>query len=195
MPDLKTELMKIQPLTSLNFDDEGENTVEVVAEEGKPSHTRDIWEYIKQHPGCNTAEITQQLPNIDNAGVSTRLNQLMRRGLITRSFNPVTGKQVNHVSATEFTSMSREDRMVRMREGRAAWVRQHAAKKARREAKAAAKQAKQAPTPDTVVAHATAPAPAAPANTDMSDVDMFVSRLTVADARNLYEALKRVFLS
>ena len=192
MPDLKTELMKIQPLTSLNFDDEGENTVEVVSapttETTETSVTRQIWEFVKLHPGCSVKEIARDVPSVDAAGISTRLNQLMRRGMITRSINPVTGKHINHAAAAEFVSMSREDRMVRMKEGRAAWVKQQAVKKARRDAKAEAKKNAPAPIAPPVVAPAQIP-------TDMSDVDVFVSRLTVADARNLYDALKRVFFS
>lgn len=189
MPDLKTELMKIQPLTSLKFDDEGENTVEVVhTPTTETSVTRQIWEFVKLHPGCSVKEIARDVPSVDAAGISTRLNQLMRRGMITRSISPVTGKHINHATAAEFVSMSREDRMVRMREGRAEWVKQQAAKRARREAKAEAK--KNAPAPSTPRAAAPTKVP-----TDMSDVDVFVSRLTVADARNLYDALKRVFFS
>ena len=190
MPDLKTELMKIQPLTSLNFDDEGENTVEVVeAQASDTSVTRKIWEFVKLHPGCAVQEIARSVGGeVDPAGISTRLNQLMRRGLLSRSVSPATGKHVNFVATTEYTSMSREDRLVRMREGRTAWLKQQAIKKAKREAKAEAK--KNAPAPIT-------PPVAAPTKvpTDISDVDVFVSRLTVADARNLYDALKRVFFS
>jgi predicted transcriptional regulator len=184
MADLKTELLKIQPLASLRFDDDGDNTVEVVEtpadEVLEPSVTRKIWDYIKTHPGCSLQEITHGVDSADPGGVSTRLNQLMRRGMITRSISAITGKHINHATTAEYVSMSREDRIVRMREGRAQWV-AHRAKKA---AKAKAKKDKHVPVP----APATAPTP-----TDISDVDVFVSRLTVADARNLYLALKRVF--
>ena len=191
--------MKIKPLAQLNFDDEGENTVEVVnapiietVEATEASITQKIWEYVKLHPGCSVPEIAAGVDSADSAGVSTRLNQLMRRGMITRSINPATNKYMNHATTDEYVSMSKEDRLVRMREGRAAWVKQQQTRRAKLEAKAKAKMEKymRVPTPEA------APAPVVvPETAPLADVDLFVSRLTVADARNLYDALKRVFFS
>jgi len=203
MHDHKTEIMKIKPLAALDFDDDGDNTVEVVnapttetTETTEASITRKIWDYVKLHPGCSVHEITHNVPSADPAGVSTRLNQLMRRGLITRSISPVTGKHVNHVATDEYVSMSKEDRMTRMREGRAAWVKQQQTRKAKREAKAKAKMDKymRVPAPEAAPTPVPTPVPVA-VPTSMSDVDLFVSQLTVGDARNLYDALKRVFFS
>lgn len=190
MADLKSELMRIQPLTTLDFDDDADghmtNVVEIVATRDEPlniSRTQQIWEVVKLHPGCSISEIQMMVPKLARADISTRLNQMRHRGLITYSPSPTTGKRVHHVAGDTFTSVSREERLARMKVGRAQWLAERAAKNEKRTYK------KRAPVETYNPVEPIEPVEAAP----VDDVDLFVSKLTVAYALSLYKALGRVF--
>ena len=121
------------------------------------------------------------LPKLARSDISTRLNQMRHRGLITYSPSPTTGKRVNHVAGDAFTSVSHEERLARMKIGRAQWLAQKAAKNEKQTYK------KRAPVEIYNPVESIEPVEAAP------DVDLFVSKLTVAYALSLYKALGRVF--
>lgn len=80
MPDLRTELMKLE---NLKFDDDVQSTDEVVPTENT-SMMAQIWRYVKDHPGCTYVDIIKALGH-SQSDVSTRLTQMYNAGKLTRN--------------------------------------------------------------------------------------------------------------
>ena len=85
MPDLKTELMK---LDNLKFDDDAQpQTQEVIVHttDDKPTSLMEvIWQHIKANPAANYKEICKAIGK-SQSDVSTRLTQMYHSGKLTRN--------------------------------------------------------------------------------------------------------------
>lgn len=82
MPDLKTELMKLDNLT---FDDDAQ-TQEVIVQtthEQPTSMMETIWEYVKANPAKSYKQICEALGQ-SQSDVSTRLTQMYHSGKLAR---------------------------------------------------------------------------------------------------------------
>jgi predicted transcriptional regulator len=84
MPDLRTELMKLE---NLKFDDDAQpNTQEVIvttAIDPNVSMMYKIWEHVYKHPNCTYRDVCKAL-NQSQSDVSTRLTQMYNAGKVTR---------------------------------------------------------------------------------------------------------------
>ena len=81
MPDLRTELMKLE---NLKFDDDVQpNTQEVIVTTENTSMMYQIWEHIYKHPNSTYRDVCKAL-NQSQSDVSTRLTQMYNAGKVTR---------------------------------------------------------------------------------------------------------------
>jgi hypothetical protein len=81
MPDLKSELMKLDNLT---FDDDvGGEPAPITPT--KVNVSKLIWDTIKENPLQNSMEIATLMNNGDMTGISTRLKQMLDRGVLART--------------------------------------------------------------------------------------------------------------
>lgn len=85
MPDLRTELMKLE---NLKFDDDAQpNTQEVIVTQAdKTNMNHAIWQYIYKNPKSSYREVMKAL-NYGQSDVSTRLTQMYHAGRFTRERN------------------------------------------------------------------------------------------------------------
>ena len=85
MPDLRTELMKLE---NLKFDDDAQpNTQEVLvttALSPNVSMMEQIWQYVHQNPNSTYTQVMKGIGE-DQSDVSTRLTQLFNAGKLGRS--------------------------------------------------------------------------------------------------------------
>lgn len=82
MPDLKSELLKVQSLKDLTFDDDNQPTTIAVAEE-KPTQRQVMWEYIRDNPGVNANQIAEHLGTVGPTTASA-LQKMFIRGIVDR---------------------------------------------------------------------------------------------------------------
>lgn len=82
MPDLRTELMKLE---NLKFDDDAQpNTQEVIVTTANTtSMMYQIWEYVYKHPNSTYRDVCKAL-NQSQSDISTRLTQMYNAGKVTR---------------------------------------------------------------------------------------------------------------
>lgn len=84
MPDLKSELMK---LNNLKFDDEGEPDMPITMDEPTPaqptSMREQVWNYIKANPMTSNAGLCAAL-GLDSMTGASHLGALFNRALVTR---------------------------------------------------------------------------------------------------------------
>lgn len=83
MPDLRTELMKLE---NLKFDDDVQSTEEVVYTTISPnvSMMQQIWQYVQQNPNCSYTEVVKGIGGT-RSDVSTRLTQMYNAGKLSRN--------------------------------------------------------------------------------------------------------------
>lgn len=81
MPDLKSELMKLE---NLKFDDDVSSEPAPITE-SKSNISKLIWDTIKANPNKTSSEIADLMNNGDMSGISTRLKQMVDRGVLARS--------------------------------------------------------------------------------------------------------------
>lgn len=83
MPDLKSELMK---LDNLKFDDDVSTVSDVVIDEVQQNVNRELWELVKLHPASTSAELSD-ISGMNANTVSIRLAQMFNRGYLIRAKN------------------------------------------------------------------------------------------------------------
>ena len=81
MPDLKSELMK---LDNLKFDDDVSGEPSPITTD-KINVSKLMWDTVKAHPNKNSQQIANIMNNGDMTGVSTRLKQMLDRGVLART--------------------------------------------------------------------------------------------------------------
>lgn len=179
MPDLQSELKKLE---TLRFDDEDAPAPTPVGQQPPntlANITQQLWSFIKDNPGVSVSEMPQQWGDL-----SSRLLQMTVRGNLNRTLHE--GKYRYYVAKDEYMALSSAEATRRANEAR----REKAAKrKAHKEAVArrareraereeqARRTVPQAPTPTTVP----------------STADDFLNTLSVVQAHDLYLKLKEIF--
>lgn len=168
MGSLQTEIFtkvlpKMKTLETLTFDDEG--NAPLTAE--PMSKTQQIWEFVRANPRVTRKQISQAVPNVKEADLSSFLSQMAKRDRLAR-------EEVDGVY--EYTIPAGMTTFPRGPE-----FRLQAIKKAQAARAAAPKQPKDKPK------KADAPTPV------VSDAKAYVETLNVKQARELYAALKEVF--
>jgi hypothetical protein len=86
MPDLKSELSKLQSLSNLSFDDAGQDSSEPVVVSptaGSPNKRQAIWMYVTQNPNTRAKDICSAL-SFSAAEVSSALQKMTINGSLTR---------------------------------------------------------------------------------------------------------------
>ncbi len=180
MPDIQTEIFtKVLPkmqLNNLNFDDDvgTQQTVTVETSDKSLSVMQQIWEFVHVNPGLTAGQISKQMDGQTHTGISTRLNQLLKANKLMRTKKPDESYRWFSIGDT----YPRMDKSASL--ALAVKARQE---KLARKAKAKAKK----------VAKAVAPQAAAPTPTNTWDVDAMLSKMSITQARGMYDALKKIF--
>lgn len=180
MPDIQTEIFtKVLPkmqLNNLNFDDDvgTQQTVTVETSDKSLSVMQQIWEFVHVNPGLTAGQISKQMDGQTHTGISTRLNQLLKANKLMRTKKPDESYRWFSIGDT-YPRMDKSASLA-------------LAVKARQE-----KMARKAKAKAKKVAKAAAPQAAAPAPTNTWDVDAMLSRMSITQARGMYDALKKIF--
>ena len=180
MPDIQTEIFtKVLPkmqLNNLNFDDDvgTQQTVTVETSDKSLSVMQQIWEFVNVNPGLTAGELYKRMDGQTHTGISTRLNQLLKANKLMRTKKPDESYRWFSIGDT----YPRMDKSASL--ALAVKARQE---KLERKAKAKAKKA----------AKAVAPQAAAPTPTNTWDVDAMLSKMSITQARGMYDALKKIF--
>lgn len=180
MADLQTELLK---LNNIRFDDDEDpmpaNAPAVVVDDQGVmfNATHAAFEYIKSHPNSTSAAVSKHL----GREVSARIHVMYNRGQLDRVLR--NGVYHYYAAAPTYEVTSREDRVRQMHEARRAKVEARRARKAKKAEKAQAQaQALQQPKA------APQPQPQTP-----MQVDDFLEKLTIVQARAIYNRLAELF--
>ena len=180
MPDIQTEIFtKVLPkmqLNNLNFDDDvgTQQTVTVETSDKSLSVMQQIWEFVSVNPGLTAGEIYKRMDGQTHTGISTRLNQLLKANKLMRTKKPDESYRWFSIGDT-YPSMDKRASLALAVKARQ--------EKLARKAKAKAKK----------VAKAVAPQAAAPTPTNTWDVDAMLSKMSITQARGMYDALKKIF--
>ncbi len=184
MPDLQTEIFKkvLPNMSNLKFDDPGgEQEVIVETASQNTSVAKSIWEYVKAHPNQTLAPIVKAFPDIERTGISTRLTQMRKRGNIIAT--PSAKGFLYSVSSDTYSALSRTEALAKAQEARQA-------KRKQRQIRAHVKAAK------SKAMKPTAPAPKAvarPEATPRTSVASLLDTMSIVQARELYDQLKKIF--
>ena len=141
--------------------------------------TRATFEYVRDNPHRVTREVVQVLgaQGHNPSSVSSILSQMARTGLITRESDGTYWTHAREYTPVKLSALRRDRKPTKPK----------AAKPKAVQPKAEAPKA-EAPKPTVVLTRKeAAPAPAA------YDVDALIATLTIAQARDLFAALKRMF--
>lgn len=163
MPDLKTELMKLE---NLKFDDDVQPTEEVMYTTISPnvSIMQQVWQYVQQNPNSTYLDVIKGVGGT-HADISTRLTQLYNAGKLSRN---------DTKPYTWYTTHDKYERKTH---------KPYKKRKAKPVAKAQAKAAK--------VAKAV-PAAESKLQTKY-DVNDLLSTMSIIEARAMYDRLKELF--
>ncbi len=177
MSDLQTEIFtKVLPKMKLNelkaYDDDGEATVEVAAEEPTNNVTERIWRFIRDNPGCTSGDVTKHEPN-NAGGVYTRINQLRLKGYIRSTDEYPMRLYV----VKPYTGTTKEEQVARMNAARTAKLENLKNKP---------------PKPKKKMGRPTKAAMQQPVQTKPSRV-VDLNNLSIVEARKLYDELKQIF--
>ena len=181
MPDIQTEIFtKVLPkmkLNDLTFDDDvgTQQTVTVETSDKSLSGMQQIWEFIHVNPGLTASEIYKQMDWQTYTGISTRLNQLLKANKLMRTKKPDESYRWFSIGDS-YPIMDKRTSLALAVKARQEKLARKAKAKANRVAKADA-------TPQVDVR--------APTNT--WDIDMMLSKMSITQAKGMYDALKKIF--
>jgi hypothetical protein len=178
MPDLKSELMKLDNLT---FDDD------VTASPITPTKinvSREIWDTIKATPNISSIQLAGMVSNGDMTGISTRLKQMLDRGILSRSKSEL-GMYVYQVVGDSYPTFNRQDALAKAQAARQA-------NKAKREKQRKYNAKYNAKKKADVVEVAALPIPSTSLTRNPS-AEQLVNSMSVGMAKAVYLELKKVF--
>lgn len=177
MSDLQTEIFtkvlpKMKTLNELKFDDDVGATVEVATEPDAANVTDAIWRYVRDNPGCTSADIGRNVDGL-NGGVSTRINQLKSKGYVRATDDWPMKLYV----AKEYAPLTKEQRTANMMAAREKWL----------------EAARSKPKVKKVRGRPRKEVKAAPAPTPKPSRVVDLNNLSIVEARKLYDELKQIF--
>lgn len=181
MPDIQTEIFtKVLPkmqLNNLNFDDDvgTQQTITVETSDKSLSVMQQIWEFVHVNPGLTAGQISKQMDGQTHTGISTRLNQLLKANKLMRTKKPDESYRWFSIGDT-YPRMDKSASLALAVKARQEKLERKAKAKAKKAAKAEA-------TPQVNVR--------VPPNA--WDVDAMLSRMSITQARGMYDALKKIF--
>lgn len=176
MPDLKSELMK---LDNLQFDDD------VTASPITPTKTnvsKLIWDTIKSYPNKTSLELASLVNNGDMTGISTRLKQMLDRGVLSRS-KDANGTFIYQAVGESYPAFNRQEALAKAHVARV----QYRIKRAKQLEYSAKYQAKK-----KAQATAALPIPSTSLTSNPS-AEQLVNSMSVGMAKAVYLELKKVF--
>jgi len=184
MPDLKTELMKLDNLT---FDDDvGSEPAPITPD--KVNVSKLIWDTIKAYPNKTSVELASLVNSGDMTGISTRLKQMLDRGVLSRSKN-ANGKFVYQAVGDSYPAFNRQEALAKAHIARAEY-RIKRAKQLEYSAKYQAKKKAQAEKKAQATAALPIPSTSLSSN---SSAEQLVNSMSVGMAKAVYLELKKVF--
>jgi hypothetical protein len=184
MPDLKSELMK---LDNLKFDDDVGNEPAPITP--TTNFTKTMWDAIKATPNMNSIQIAERINGGSMAGIATRLKQMVDRGTLSRHTDK-HGLFVYQAVGDAYLSMSRTEVIAK---AQAARKENQARRKKQREYNAKYLAKKHATNPQVIqVVGAPAAIPSASLNMHPNAADL-VNQMSIGLAKAVYLELKKVF--
>jgi hypothetical protein len=177
MPDLKSELMKLDNLT---FDDDvGGEPAPITTD--KPNISKLIWDTIKANPNKTSIEIANLMNNGDMSGIATRLKQMLDRGVLERTQQ--NGYWTYTAVGDSYPAFNRAEAMAK---AQAARLEKKLKREKQKEYNARYKAKKQI----TVVRAQDIPATSLSSN---PSAEQLVNSMSVGMAKAVYLELKKVF--
>lgn len=175
MPDLRSELMKLENLT---FDDDVADAPSPITTD-KINVSKEIWGAIKATPNISSIQIANAVSNGDMTGISTRLKQMLDRGILSRSRSD-SGMYVYQAVGDAYPTFNRQEALAKA----------HAARLEKK-----TKRDKQRQYNAKYKAKLKAEAPAIPATSLSSspNAEQLVNSMSVGMAKAVYLELKKVF--
>lgn len=186
MPDLKSELMK---LDNLKFDDDV--TAEPSPITPSTNFTKNVWDTIKANPDINSVRLAELINNGSMNGIATRLKQMVDRGTLKRQIDQ-NGLFVYQVVGNTYPNMSRTEVLAKAQAARKA---NKEKRDKQREYNARYHAKKRATNPQVIqIVGAPAAIPSASLNKHPSAEDI-VNQMSIGLAKAVYLELKKVFES
>ena len=108
MPDLRSELMK---LNDLKFDDDVTDAPSPITTD-KTNVSKQIWDAIKANPNSSSIQIANAVSNGDMTGISTRLKQMLDRGILSRSKHE-SGMYMYQVVGDAYPTFNRQEALAK----------------------------------------------------------------------------------
>jgi hypothetical protein len=201
MSDLQTEIFtkvlpKMQSLTQLNFDDPDQPEIPVAPE--KLTNNELIFAWVKQHPASYVKDVCIAFAGkIDYDSVQSQVHALAARGILHKVVCSSTGKLMYSAAMEAYPRSPRMKAIAKMNEARTALGKEELARriseghKANRQAEA---EKKLEPTKKKVILikrRVDTPEPEAAPAVQVTPVDL--NKLSIVQARKLYDELKQIF--
>lgn len=200
MSDLRTEIFtkvlpKMQSLTNLNFDDPEQPEVPATPE--KLTNNELIFNWVKEHPASYVKEIcTAVADDINYDSVQSQVHALSTRGILHKAKCSTTGKFIYSAAVDAYPRNARTEAINKMNEARRKLGKDEMARRISEGHKANKKveaEKQLEPTKRKVVLikrRVNPPTEVAP-TVQVTPVDL--NKLSIVQARKLYDELKQIF--
>ena len=171
MPDLKSQLEQVKhKLSNMAFDDEGEAVQQQPEARGR-SVSRTLWLHVRDNPGA-TSVSANEATGIETSSTSSLLSQMYTKGVLTRTRPSDGGPYQYTVVDPNYVPLSKAEALAR-------------AITAKAKGKPKAKTKAKAPV------EATLPLP--PNVRFSASIPELLDTMSVVQAREMYDALKKIF--
>jgi hypothetical protein len=184
MPDLRSELMKLENLT---FDDDvSSEPSPITPAPDKVNISKLLWETIKVNPNKNSQQIANIMNGGSMVGIATRLKQMLDRGILSRTVG-ADDFYVYQALGTVYPAHSKAESIAKAQAVRL----EKKAKRDKQRKYNATYKAKRRASVTTEVA------PASRETTPLkaTDAEQLVNQMTIGMAKAVYLELKKVFES
>lgn len=193
MGTLQTELKKLTELDNLAFDDDPQQqaqpqqTTSAAVTNQEKSKRHIYWEWLRDHPSSTAREMAEAL-DVSVPDMATIVHTFYERGLVDRRNRG--GVYTYHTAVDKYPVLDTAERVRRMTEARKANLEARKANKSKAPRKAKVskptdihileerKAALRGPEPLRIVS---------------GSVDEILNRLTLTQARDLYDRLRKIF--
>lgn len=187
MPDLKSELMKLNNLKFDDADDEPTPPTPLVVDDATSERER-VWNYIKANPMSSVNGVAAGL-NISNAHAASQIFALHNKAIIARGkIGDMYHYQVVVDSYPRFDRKAHGEKIGKAAAGRPRVAHKPNSRKHKQVKKINDKQVK--------MLEAEMPTGVAPLPSGMrfqATVDQLLDTMSIVQARDLYDALKKIF--
>lgn len=197
MSDLRTEIFtkvlpKMQSLTKLNFDDPEQPEVPITsAAPEKVSNNERIFNWVKDHPASTSTDVVQAFDGyIQGSSVVSQLYTLAERKLLHKVKSSATGKYMYSAAVDKYPANLRAAAVAKMQEARAKISKEEMARRISEGHKASVQKAEPPKRKIVLIKRRTTEPTPEPA-VQVTPVDL--NKLSIVQARKLYDELKQIF--